>query len=119
VPVRDAPASNAQLRIFNPAARIMHVHNSCDVGGICPNGEQLATQLNAAGVIVDDLIIDNHHSKVLSCTDSCGTDPRAPEKSTASVTGSVIGLGNHVRWPKEWMTTMLDYFRQHPLKTAH
>ena len=119
VPVRGAPTSNAQIPIFNPAARVMHVHNSCDVGGICPNGEQLATELNAAGVVVDDVILDNRHNRVYSCTDSCGTDPKAPEKSTATAIGSVIGLGNHVRWPKEWMTTMLDYFRQHPLKTAH
>jgi len=118
LPVAGTPASSAQIQIFNPAAQIMHVYNSCDVGGICPNGEQLATDLNAAGISVDDVILDNHHGRVHSCTDSCGTDPRAPEKSTATTMGSIIGLGNHMRWPREWTNTMLDFFRQHPLKTA-
>jgi pimeloyl-ACP methyl ester carboxylesterase len=116
-PVAGPPANNTQIQIFNPAARTMHVHNACDVGGICPNGEQMATELNAAGVVVDDVILDNHHNQVHSCTDSCGIDPKAPEKSTATAIGSVIGLGNHMRWPKEWTTRMLDFFRQHPLKT--
>lgn len=117
-PVAGAPASDKQIQIFNPAARTMHVHNACDVGGICPNGEQMASELNALGVVVDDVILDNRHSRVSSCTDSCGTDPDAPEKSNATVMGSIIGLGNHTRWPKEWTITMLDFFRQHPLKTA-
>lgn len=117
-PVAGPPANNTQLQIFNPAARVMHIHNSCDVGGICPNDERLATELNAAGVVVDDLILDNHQRRVYSCTDSCGTDPKAPPKSTATIMGSLIGLGSHMRWPKESMTAMLDFFRQHPLKPA-
>jgi poly(3-hydroxybutyrate) depolymerase len=117
-PVAGTPASDKQIQIFNPAARIMHVHAACDIGGICPNGEQLATELNATGVVVDDVMLDNRHNRVHSCTDSCGTDPKAPVESTATMAGAVIGLGNHIRWPKEWMTAMLDYFRQHPLKTA-
>ena len=117
-PVAGRPASDKQIQVFNPAARTMHIHNACDVGGICPNGEQLATELNSAGVVVDDVILDNHHQRVHACTDSCGTDPSAPEKSTASAAGSMIGLGNHMRWPKEWTTAMLDFFRQHPLKSA-
>jgi predicted esterase len=117
-PVAGAPADNTQIQIFNPAARTMHVHNSCDIGGICPNGEQMATELNAAGVVVDDVILDNGHKRVNSCTDSCGTDPKAPAESTATAAGSVVGLGNHMRWPEEWMTTMLDFFKDHPLKTS-
>jgi dienelactone hydrolase len=117
-PVAGTPASIKQIQIFNPAARTMHVHNACDVGGICPNGELMASELNAAGVVVDDVLLDNHHQQVHSCTDSCGTDSQAPVKSTATTTGSLIGLGNHMRWPKEWTPAMLDFFRQHPLKTA-
>jgi hypothetical protein len=117
-PVAGPPTSDKEIQIFNPAARIMHVHNSCDIGGICPNGEQLASQLTAAGVFADDLILDNHRRRVYSCTDACGTDPNAGTKSTATILGSLIGLGNHTRWPKEWMTTMLDFFRNHPLKPA-
>jgi dienelactone hydrolase len=118
-PVATTPVNNRQIQIFNPAARVMHVHNACDVGGICPNDEQLATELNAAGVVVNDVILDNHHDQVHACEDSCGTDPKAPVKSTATVGGSLMGLGNHVRWPKEWTATMLEFFRQHPLKTEH
>jgi pimeloyl-ACP methyl ester carboxylesterase len=117
-PVAGVPKDNSEIQIFNPAAKTMHVHNACDVGGICPNGEQLASELNVAGVFVDDVILDNHHNRVYSCTDSCGTDPNAPRKSTATAAGSVVGLGNHIRWPKEWTTATLDFFRQHPLKNS-
>ncbi len=117
-PVAGPPGNNKQLQIFNPAARTMHIHNSCDIGGICPNGEQLAGELNAAGVFVDDVILDNHHRRVYSCTSSCGTDPNAGRDSTASIMGSVIGFGNHTRWPKEWTIAMLEFFRRHPLKTT-
>ncbi len=76
-PVASVPTSNKQIQIFDPAARIMHVHNACDVGGICPNGEQLATELNAAGVFVDDVILDNRHQPVHACDDSAqGMDDR-------------------------------------------
>jgi hypothetical protein len=78
----------------------------------------MASELNAAGVFVDDVILDNHHQQVHACEDSCGTDPQAPVKSTATTAGSLIGLGNHMRWPKEWTPAMLDFFRQHPLKSA-
>jgi dienelactone hydrolase len=118
IPVAGAAANDAQIRIFNPAARVMHVHNACDVGGICPNGELMATELNAAGVIVDDVLVDNQHLRVLECDDACGTDPKAPVQSTATAMGSLIGLGNHTRWPKEWLPAMLDFFKLHPLKTA-
>ena len=117
-PVATVPTDNKDIQIFNPAARAMHVRNSCDIGGICPNGLQLASDLNAAGVVVDDVMLDNRRDRVNSCTDSCGTNPKAPVDSTATVSGSIIGLGNHTRWPKEWTTAMLDFFRQHPLKTA-
>jgi len=117
-PVAGAPADNGEIEIFNPAARTMHVRNSCDVGGICPNGLLMASQLNAAGVVVDDVILDNRQQQVSSCMDSCGTDPKAPAKSTATVMGGITGLGNHMRWPKEWTTAMLDFFRQHPLNPA-
>lgn len=117
-PVAGPPGNNKQIQIFNPAARTMHIHNSCDIGGICPNGEQLAGELTAAGVFVDDVILDNHRRRVYSCTSSCGTDPNAGTYSTASIMGSVIGFGNHVRWPKEWTTAMLEFFRRHPLKST-
>jgi dienelactone hydrolase len=117
-PIAIASTDNKDIQIFNPAARTMHVRNSCDVGGICPNGLQMASDLNAAGVVVDDVMLDERRDRVNSCTDSCGTDPKAPVKSTATVTGAMVGLGNHTRWPKEWTSAMLDFFRQHPLKTA-
>ena len=117
-PVAGPPASDQQIQIFNPAARTMHVHNSCNVGGICPNGEQLATEVNATGAVVDDVILDNHGRRVYACTDSCGTDPKAREESTATAMGRLMGFGNHLRWPKEWTAAMLEFFRNHPLKTT-
>jgi len=35
------PASVAEIRIYNPGVPTLHVHNDCDIAGICPNGEYL------------------------------------------------------------------------------
>ena len=48
-PVPRAPTSNAQVQIFNPRIALMHVRNSCDIGGICPNGNTFALQMRSIG----------------------------------------------------------------------
>src|SRR5258707_9039529 len=50
--VSDIAANNRQIRLLNPGIPTMHVHSACDIGGICPNGELMTTQLRAAGISV-------------------------------------------------------------------
>ncbi|HYL60939.1 MAG TPA: PHB depolymerase family esterase, partial [Candidatus Acidoferrales bacterium] len=74
-PVAGPLASDAEIKLYNPAIPTMHLHNSCDIGGICPSGELLRNQLTNAGVSVDDVILDWYRRRVSVCNDSCGTDP--------------------------------------------
>ena len=40
-PVLQKPATNSEVRISNPGVPTLHIHNDCDIAGICPNGEYL------------------------------------------------------------------------------
>jgi len=115
-PVNHAPASNAELQLFNPHAALMHVRNSCDIGGICPNGNLFASQARAVGANVDDVILDPDGNKVSACDDTCGTDPMA--KGVVGASGSARGLAHHIRWPAAYNSAMLDFLKQHPLASA-
>ena len=117
-PVARPPASNAEIQLYNSAIATMHLHNSCDVGGICPNGILLRNQLSNAGVSVDDVILDWRRKRIDACTDSCGTDPNGEPGMLENPIGGTVGAVNHVRWPMEWTPAMLDFFRQHPLKSS-
>ena len=116
-PVAGAPANNTQIQIFNPAIPTMHIHNSCDIGGICPSSEQLTGELLAAGVPVEDVILDNHGHRVYACTSSCGSNPKAGMGLLTNPMGSTVGTINHAQWPKAWTPAMLDFLRMHSLKT--
>jgi poly(3-hydroxybutyrate) depolymerase len=89
--VSDLAANNKQIRILNPGIPTMHIHNACDVGGICPNGELLATQLRAAGVSVEDIILDNSRHRVEACMDYCGTNPNGGLNPLSNPWGSSVG----------------------------
>ncbi len=56
--VKGPAVNDGQVQIFNPTVPTMHLHNSCDIAGICPNGELLAKQLEMASVSVRDTIIN-------------------------------------------------------------
>ncbi len=74
-PVAHPPA-NDEVRLFNPRVPIMHVRNSCDIGGICPNGSALADQLRPLSADFQDVIVDSSGNQVTECDDSCGTNPK-------------------------------------------
>lgn len=118
-PVAGHPADNHQIQIFNPHVPTMHIHNACDISGICPNGEQLTAQLRAAGVSVDGVLLDSYRHRVDACSNNCGTDPNGGSLGLANIWGGTVGTINHARWPSDWTPAMLDFFRSHPLKTAH
>jgi len=97
IPVTVTPAGDGQAQIFNPHVPLMHVRNSCDIGGICPNGSRFATRMRALGNILDDVILDPSGRRVTSCDDTCGTDEMADGRIGRGA--SLRGLVNHMRWP--------------------
>jgi predicted esterase len=111
-PVNHPPAGIGELELFNPHVPIMHVRNSCDIGGICPNGLRFVAQLQAVGNHVDDVIVDSDGRQVSNCDSTCGTNQNgAGEVSTS---GSLRGFKNHVAWPTAWNDAMLKFMREHP-----
>jgi poly(3-hydroxybutyrate) depolymerase len=117
-PVSGAPANNAEVQIYNPRVPVMHVHNACDISGICPNGEKMAAELRSAGVNLEDVIIDAEGKRVDACMDWCGTDPDGGLTLLHNPWGWVVGLHHHERWPSAWTPAMLEFFRTHPLQPA-
>lgn len=116
-PVAIAPVGDGQAQIFNPRVPLMHVHNDCDIGGICPNGSRFAARVRALGGIVEDVIVDSSGSRVPSCDDSCGTDEMA--NGQIGTIASFRGLARHVRWPAQWNERMLNFLKQHSLGSAN
>ena len=108
-----APASSAELRIFNTISPTYQVHNACDISGICPNALFLEGQLRALGLDTTDTIIDADQNAVTRCDDSCGTNP---DSGSGNLNAMSRGLRNHGRWPNKWTPAMLDFFRRNPLK---
>ena len=115
-PVVGAATDKTQIQIFNASIPTMHIHNSCDTAGICPNSEQLTSELRAAGVSVEDVILDDHGNRVYACNSSCGSNPKGGFALLTNPFGSMVGMVNHAQWPKAWTLEMLTFFRQHPLK---
>jgi poly(3-hydroxybutyrate) depolymerase len=117
-PVSGLPANNAEVRIYNPRVPAMHVHHACDIAGICPNDKKLALELRAAGVNIDDVIVDASGKRVDACMDDCGTDPNGGLTFLHNPRSWLLGLRHHQRWPAEWTPAMLEFFRAHPLQPA-
>jgi poly(3-hydroxybutyrate) depolymerase len=117
-PVAGPPANDHQVQIFNPGVPTMHLHNDCDVAGICPNGELMARQLAGAGVAVRDTIIDFAGTQVNQCSAACGSSDRADASLTSNPLGYSLGFVRHLRWPEKWTPVMLAFLRSHPLATA-
>ncbi|HVN30265.1 MAG TPA: PHB depolymerase family esterase [Candidatus Binataceae bacterium] len=112
-PVAGAPAAKTQVPVFNPHVPIMHVRNSCDIDGICPNGNALATQLRSLGVNLEDVIIDADGKQVPTCDDSCGVSAMGGGDIGAG--GAARGFAHHLHWPSEQNSRMFEFMRRHPL----
>jgi predicted esterase len=119
VPIGSLPPNNKQVRIFNPNIPAMHIHNSCDIGGICPNGEEMAKQLRAVGVKFEDVILDGDGNRVNACDISCGSKPEGGLSFWSNPWSASVGAWHHLQWPKKSTPKMLDFFRNHPLGAAH
>lgn len=111
-PVLEEPEGITQLQVTSLFAPTYHLHNNCDIAGICPNGEFLMRQLLPLGIGVQDSIIDSTTAPANGCLDACGTNP---DGDPSNALGLTLGTTNHVRWPANWMPALLDFFRAHPL----
>jgi predicted esterase len=116
-PVTGVPKDGGELRIFNPGVPTMHIHNNCDIIGLCPNSEQLNGQLTSIGVSVEDVIVDSLGAEVGSCMKACGDNPMGDPDFFSNPLGWTLGLANHSRWPLSLTITMLEFFRGDSLKS--
>jgi poly(3-hydroxybutyrate) depolymerase len=117
VPVTALPAGDVQVQIFNRRVPTYHIHNDCDIAGICPNGELLRSQLRRIRVRFTDVIINSPMQRVRACLAECGTNPDADMDPADNPLGFTLGTQNHTRWPSLWTQSMLDFFRRHRLRT--
>jgi poly(3-hydroxybutyrate) depolymerase len=115
-PVTGIANNDGDIRIFNPGIPAMHIHNSCDVAGLCPNCGQLNRQLAADGVRVEDHIVNWLGMQVSGCSNPCGTNPDGDSDAMSNPLGWSLGLLNHTRWPLTWTHAMLDFLRAHRLR---
>jgi len=113
LPVTIAPIGDGQAEVFNPRVPLMHVHNDCDIGGICPNGTRFAARIRAIGGNIEDVIIDSSGNRVSSCDNACGTDEMA--NGQIGKLASYRGLARHMQWPKKWNNQILTFLKAHPL----
>ena len=112
-PVAHRAHSAAELQVSHRRVPFLHVHNACDIAGICPNGELLMSQLLPLRTPFTDIIIDGSQQQVPTCDPGCGTNPDADVNFADNPRGYTEGSQNHTRWPSSWTATMLDFFRQH------
>ncbi len=112
-PVDAPPVGDGQAHVLNPHVPLMHVHNDCDIGGICPNGLRFASRVRALGGSVEDVIIDTSGKRVYMCDNSCGTDEMA--NGQIGAIASLRGLSHHMHWPSNWNAQMLTFLKDHPL----
>ncbi|HUA32653.1 MAG TPA: PHB depolymerase family esterase [Candidatus Binataceae bacterium] len=112
-PVAGAPASTKEISLTNPKVPIMHVRNSCDIGGICPNGLKFVSQIKALGNQIDDIIVNPEGIRVQQCDPLCGTNPDGG--GDISTSGSMLGFKHHLAWPRTWNDRMFDFMKNHPL----
>lgn len=114
-PVAHPPLDDSELQIPNRRLPTMHVHNDCDIAGICPNGELLRSQLVPLHVGVKDIVIDTQMRQVRACLAACGTNPNGDMNPADNPLGFTLGSQNHTRWPSAWTAKMLRFLRAHPL----
>ena len=120
--MRRPPADDTEVQVFNPDLPVLHVHNDCDIGGICPNGVLLEQTLDTQGIGgFDSILLNTAVNETEGCLDICGTDPTAAYEGTVDLAATLgnlpgysLGVANHLRWPVGYTGTMFDFLRDHP-----
>jgi poly(3-hydroxybutyrate) depolymerase len=108
-----------------PPVPLMHMHNDCDIAGICPSGENLAAVLVRSGEPFQDALF----TSALQPADQCVSQDVIVEKGCdrnrsyqpgdgmdAAGLGldTTVGSINHVRWPQTWTPALFNFYRLHP-----
>ncbi|MEW6167192.1 MAG: hypothetical protein AB1651_05800 [Pseudomonadota bacterium] len=121
VPVTAAPRDDTELQLLNPSMPIYHVHNACDIAGLCPNSQRMHERLTALGVPVQAQMLDNLKQPADACDALCGTDPNGipagltdPLGYVQGLPGYTLGVLNHMTWPYGWTDEMFAFLREHP-----
>jgi dienelactone hydrolase len=117
-PVTKPPTSNNEVRILNSKVPLLHLYNSCDALGLCPNSDQLTRDLIATSVPIRDVKLDWVRHQVTSCSTICGTEPEGNANFFSTPAGWTFGLLNHGRWPDAWNDVMFEFLRAHSLPSA-
>ena len=112
-PVARTAGDAGELPVYNPHVPILHIRNSCDIGGICPNGNALAQQVGSFGGDLQDVILDSSGNEVPQCDDSCGSDPQGG--GPIGFWSGWLGAKHHVVWPRAWNDPMLNFLKHRPL----
>jgi len=115
-PVAVSASGDGQIHVTNPKVPLMHVRNSCDIGGICPNGSRFAARVRSMGGSIDDAIIDASGARLASCDAGCGTDEMGDGQISRGE--QVRGFMHHVSWPSGWNEKMLRFLKVNPLPEA-
>jgi len=113
VPVARDPIRAQEIQLGNPAVPTMHVHNACDAVGICPSAERMASELRAANVNVEDVILNPIGQPTNGCYDACGSDPEGNANLLTNPLGWSLGLSDHMMWPTGQTPAMLDFLRRY------
>jgi dienelactone hydrolase len=108
-PVGSAAADSRQIKVSNPHLAIMHVHNSCDAAGLCPNAERLASQARRLGADIKDVMLTSLGNDAGACTDACGTLSDGDPNLFSNPLGWTMGLWNHLIWPRRRTSVMVDF----------
>ena len=118
VPVSGAAAGIGEIRVTNPGVPTFHIHNDCDIAGLCPMGERLEASLQALPADADHLLINSALLPATACNALCGTDPDGDFNPCSSPLGYTLGVANHVRWPIPYNSALFDFFRGHVRDTG-
>jgi poly(3-hydroxybutyrate) depolymerase len=120
-PTLNAPADDTQAQVLAPGIPIFHVHNDCDIAGLCPNSQAMEAELAAgANTPVESVILNTARKVVSQCLAICGTDPMAgyagvdkPAGYVGNLPGYTVGTLNHLSWPFQQRDAMFAYLREH------
>lgn len=119
-PVVDFSPTNSLPKISGiPTMPMLHIHNDCDIAGICQSGQRMAEVLVNSGAQWDDQLINTALQPSQSCVDLCARnqfygDNGVQENSAGVGVDVTLGTVNHSRWPQTWTASLIRFFQLHP-----
>lgn len=122
-PVVDFSQKNRLPKIKGiPATPTLHIHNDCDIVGICQSGQRMAEVLVNSKAQWDDQLINTALEPSQSCVDLCARnqfygDNGVQQNSAGVGADATLGTANHSRWPLTWTPSLIRFFQLHPKKS--